>query len=270
MNINEFLPPRVAIIEMHGVIGPRVRPHEFTRLLQQVGRNPRYRAVVLDIDSPGGSAFASEDIYLAAKKLARKKPLVAAVRGIGASGSYMVAVAAERIFALPTAVIGSIGVISARPMVEDLLDKIGVEMVISKAGKHKDAGSLFRKPTADELKREQELLDAVHARFREIVAEGRPELSEAQIAELATGEIHLGSKALELGLVDELGDLDDAVRHSARAAGIDPETMVLKPRRSLAQVLLARGATALVDAMGQSTVEAIAERAYTRALGLRR
>ncbi len=268
MNINEYLPPRVAIIEMHGVIGPRVRPHEFTKLLQEVGTNPRLKAVVLDVDSPGGSAFASEDIYLAAKKLATKKPLVAAVRGVGASGSYMVAVAAERIFALPTAVIGSIGVISARPMVEELLDKVGVEMIVAKAGASKDAGSLFRQPTPEELKREQELLNDVHARFQEIVAEGRANLTAERVTELATGDIHLGTKALELGLIDELGTLDDAVEQAASLAGIKPETLVLRPRRSLAQMLMTRGATALVDAMGQATVEALAERLYARSLGL--
>ncbi len=270
MNVNEFLPPRVAIVEMHGLIGTRIRPHEFTRMLQQVGGNPRFKAVVLDIDSPGGSAFASEDIYLAARKLAKKKPLVAAVRGVGASGSYMVAVAAQRIFALPTAMIGSIGVISARPMVEQLLEKVGVEMIVAKAGASKDAGSLFRKPTPEEIEREQSLLDDVHARFQEIVAEGRAGLTPERVKELATGDIHLGSKALELGLVDELGDLDDAIQHAAGLAGIGPETIVLRPRRSLAQTLMARGANALIEAMGQATVDALEERLYARALGLPR
>jgi len=268
VNINEYLPPRVAIIEMHGVIGPRVRPTEFTKLLQEVGANARFKAVVLDVDSPGGSAFASEDIYFAAKKLATKKPLIAAVRGVGASGSYMVAVAAERIFALPTAVIGSIGVISARPMVQELLEKVGVEMIVAKAGASKDAGSLFRQPTPEELEREQELLNDVHSRFQEIVAEGRTNLTPERVTELATGDIHLGTKALELGLIDELGTLDDAVEHAAELAGIKPATMVLRPRRSLAQMLMTRGASAVVDAMGEATVEALAERLYTRSLGL--
>lgn len=272
MNINEFLPPRVAVIDMHGIIGPRVRPHEFARLLKEVRENPRYRAVVLDIDSPGGTAYASEDIYLAAKRLAEKKPLVAAVRGIGASGSYMVAMAAQRLYALPTAVIGSIGVISARPMIEELLGKIGVEMIISTAGEHKDSGSLFRPPTDEERKREQELLDALHQRFQTIVREGRPQLDAGTVAQLSSGEIYLGTQALELGLIDQLGDLDDAVQHAAGLAGIDPQTMVLRPRRSFAQTIMARGATALADSLGPATLEAVGaallDRAYRRALGL--
>ncbi len=272
MNINEFLPPRVAVIEMHGIIGPRVRPHEFARLLKEVRENPRYRAVVLDIDSPGGTAYASEDIYLAAKRLAEKKPLVAAVRGIGASGSYMVAMAAQRLYALPTAVIGSIGVISARPMIEDLLAKIGVEMIISTAGEHKDSGSLFRPPTDEERAREQELLDALHQRFQTIVLEGRPQLDAGTVAKLSSGEIHLGSQALDLGLVDELGDLDDAVQHAAGLAKIGPQTTVLRPRRSFAQTIMARGATALADSLGPATLEAVGtallDRAYRRALGI--
>lgn len=270
MNLNELLPPRVAVVEMHGVIGPRVRPHEFTRLLRQIARNPRFRAVVLDIDSPGGSAFASEDIYLGAKRLAERKPLVAAVRGIGASGSYMVAMAAQRVYALPTAVIGSIGVITARPMVEEMLGKIGVEMLVSKAGEHKDAGSFFRYPTPEEREREQQLLHRLHERFQEIVALGRPELSADRIRELSTGDIHLGTEARELGLVDELGDLDDAVAHAAEAAGISAQTVVLRPRRSLAQVLMTRGANTLIDGLGPALVDALEERWYSRALTLRR
>lgn len=271
MDINEFLPPRVAVVEMHGVIGPRVRPYDFTQLLRQIAGNARYRAVVLDIDSPGGSAHASEDIYLAARKLAAKKPLVAAVRGVGASGSYMIACAAERIFAIPTAVIGSIGVISARPMVEELLEKVGVEMIVAKSGRYKDAGSFFRPPTAEERAREQDLIEAVHERFKEIVAEGRPGLDAEQVQALATGEIHLGLKAKALGLIDEIGDLDDAVDWVADRAGIEAKTVRLQPKRSLVQMALSRGASALADRIALAAVEAMlataAERVYARRLG---
>lgn len=266
MDLNAYLPPRVAVIELTGVIGVKLHAREFTHLLRQVRENPRYKAVVLDIDSPGGSPYASEDIYLAARTLGKRKPVVAAVRGIGASGSYMVACAGERIFALPSSVVGSIGVISLRPSVEQLLGRIGVEMNVAKTGDYKDMGSIFRPATPEEQAREQQFLDDIFARFLEIVDEGRPGLDAAQIKALATGEIFLGNKAQEVGLVDELGGLDDAVEWVAARAEIEPKTAVLRPRRGLAQLLLNRASTALVD----SVALAAAERLQRAAIGVPR
>ena len=199
MDLNTYLPPRVAVIELSGVIGVKLHAREFTQLLREVRENPRYKAVVLDIDSPGGSPYASEDIYLAARALAKRKPLVAAVRGVGASGSYMVACAGERIFALPSSVVGSIGVISLRPMVEDLLAKVGVEMRVAKTGDYKDMGSIFRAATEEEQAREQQFLNEIYVRFVEIVQEGRPKLSADQISAIATGEVFLGTQGARHG-----------------------------------------------------------------------
>ena len=266
MDINAYLPPRVAIVELSGVIGVKLQAREFTQLLRQVRDNPRYKAVVLDIDSPGGSAFASEDIYLATRALAKRKPVAAAVRGVGASGSYMVACAAERIFALPTAFVGSIGVISARPMVEELLGKVGVEMLVAKTGDYKDMGSMFRAPTSEEQAREQKLLDDIYARFVEIVDEGRPGLSREEIGAIATGEVFLGRQAQEVGLVDELGGLDDAVDWVAARAEIPAKTVVLRPRRGLAQMLMNRAASSMLDGIAV----AAAERLQRASLGIPR
>lgn len=263
MDLNTYLPPRVAVVELTGVIGVRLHARDCTHLLRRIGENPRYRAVVLDIDSPGGSAFASEDIYASVRRLVAAKPVAAAIRGVGASGSYMVACAGERIWALPSAIVGSIGVISTRPMLEDLLGKVGVEMLVAKRGRLKDMGSLFREPTEEERAKEQELLDAIYARFLEIVMEGRPRLTAQQLQDLATGEVYLGSKARDLGLVDEVGGLDDAVAWAAERAGIPARTSVLRPRRSLAQILLNRAAQAVVEGVEASLLE----RAYLRALG---
>jgi protease-4 len=258
MDLNTYLPPRVAVIELSGVIGVKLHAREFTQLLREVRGNARYKAVVLDIDSPGGSPYASEDIYLAARALAKRKPLVAAVRGVGASGSYMVACAGERIFALPSSVVGSIGVISLRPMVEDLLAKLGVEMRVAKTGDYKDMGSIFRAATAEEQAREQQFLDEIYTRFVEIVREGRPNLSADQIDAIATGEVFLGAKAREVGLIDEIGSLDDAVEWVAARAEIAPRTAVLRPRRGLAQLILGRAAASFVDSAAVAVADRVA------------
>ena len=266
MDLNAYLPPRVAVVELTGVIGVRLHARDFTHLVRQIRRNPRYKAVVVDIDSPGGSAFASEDIYLSIRKLAEAKPVVTAIRGMGASGGYMAACAGERIWALPSSVVGSIGVITARPMVEDLLEKVGVEMLVTKKGRLKDMGSVFREPTDEERVKEEELLEGIFSRFLEIVGESRPGLEAGRLRDLATGEVYLGSKAVELGLVDELGGLDDAVAWAADRAGITARTSVLRPRRSLAQMIFSRAANAMVD----SVTAELLERAYARALAVPR
>ena len=257
MDLNAYLPPRVAVIELTGVIGVKLHARDFTQLLRQVRENPRYKAVVLDIDSPGGSPYASEDIYLAARALGKRKPVVAAVRGVGASGSYMVACAGEKIFALPSSIIGSIGVISLRPMVEQLLDRIGVEMNVAKTGAYKDMGSIFRAATPEEQAREQQFIDDILARFLEIVDEGRPGLDLDQIKAIATGEVFLGARAKEVGLIDELGGLDDAVDWVAARAEIEPKTAILRPKRGLAQLLMNRAATSLVDSVAVAAAERI-------------
>ena len=249
MEIDQYLnPPRVAIVEIAGQIGARLAPRDVTRLLNSIRTNPRYPAVVLDIDSPGGGAAASESIYLAVKRLAAEKPVTAAIRGVGASGGYMIACAANPIYALPTSIVGSIGVIWMMPLVAEALERIGVKMRTQTSGEYKDMGSLFRESTPEEEAKLRGLLDGVYERFVDIVDDGRPSLERARVAELASGEVHTGQAAHELGLVDRLGDLDDAIAWAAQEAGIPRRTSVLRPKRPFLQMLMTRGADSMADA----------------------
>ena len=254
MDLDQYLfPPRVAVVEVSGQIGARLNPRDLARTIHSLRNNPRYPAVVLDIDSPGGGAAASESLYLAVKRLAERKPVAAAIRGVGASGGYMIACAANPIYALPTSIVGSIGVIWMAPMIAEALDRLGVKMRTRALGEHKDMGSLFREATPTEDAKLDALLNSVYQRFVDIVAEGRPGLDRAQVAELASGEIHTGAEAHELGLVDELGDLSDAVAWAADQAEIPRRTTLIRSRRPLLQMLMQQGAdslaNALVDAM---------------------
>ena len=147
LNIN---PERIAVAELFGSIGNPARTSEYIRMLRAVEENPRIKALVLDIDSPGGAAGPSEYIHRAVAKVAKKKPVIAFVRGMGASGAYLVACAATKTIALPMATVGSIGVISMRPMLYDALERIGIEMRITKTGRLKDMFSSFREPTPEE------------------------------------------------------------------------------------------------------------------------
>ncbi len=162
LNIN---PERIAVAELFGVIGSPSKTSEYVRMLRAIEENRRIRALVIDIDSPGGGAGASETIYRSVAKIAKQKPVVACITGTGASGAYMAACGATKVVAVPMAVVGSIGVISMRPMLYDLLEKIGVRMEVTKAGRLKDMFSNFREPTPEEREKEQSLLNSFYDRF---------------------------------------------------------------------------------------------------------
>ena len=241
-------PGRVAIIRLYGTIGGGARSADWVEIVRELGRRKSVPAVVLDIDSPGGSAAASDYLYLALKRLAEKKPLVAHVRGTGASGSYLAAMAARRIVVAPSSVVGSIGVISAGPRLPKLLDRLGVRVEEHRAGRLKGMGAPWRDETDEEGSREQQLVDAFYDRFVDRVAAGRG-LERARVLELATGEVWLGSEAVELGLADATGDLDDAIEAAAAMAGVPAEASPVRLRRPLLARLADRFATRLATSI---------------------
>lgn len=229
---SRLLAGRVAIIRLYGPIGGGARTADWVEVVKELGRQKRVPAVVLDIDSPGGDAAASDYLYLALKRLADKKPLVAHIRGTGASGSYLAAMAAARIVVAPSAIVGSIGVISVGPRLPKLLDRIGVRVEEHRAGRLKGMGAPWRDETDEERAREQQLVDAFYDRFVDRVAAGR-KLDRAQVLDMATGEVWLGSQAVELGLADAVGDLDDAIEVAAGMAGVPAEASAVRLRRPI-------------------------------------
>lgn len=244
LNLN---PERIAVAELFGAITSATRTSEYVRMLRGIEENKRIRALVIDIDSPGGAAGSSEYIHASIRKIAKKKPVIAFISGTGASGSYMAACAATKIVAVPMSVIGSIGVISMRPMLYDMLAKIGVRMEITKSGRLKDMFSSFREPTPEERQKEQALLDSFYERFIELVAESR-QMPAERIRELATGEIWSAPQAKEHGLVDELGDLETAIDRAQELAELPQRRVTyVKPHRSLRDRLLTGMATGFVD-----------------------
>ena len=142
--------PGVAVVEIHGVIGNQVRTPVYERLFESIAESKRYRALLLDIDSPGGSASGSEVLHHSLLKVSESKPIVAYVRGIGASATYHLCSAASRVVALPSAMFGSIGVIYLRPILEQLLGKVGVEFSVFKESRLKDMTGFWRSPTPEE------------------------------------------------------------------------------------------------------------------------
>jgi protease-4 len=231
----------VAVVEFYGIIGARIRVPVYSRLLDTIAHSNRYRALLLDIDSPGGSATGSDLLYHSLRKVAQRKPVVAYVRGTGASGGYYLCCAASQVVALPTALVGSIGVIYLRPVLEQLLDKIGVQFSVFKGGRLKDMAGFWRSPTPEEETKFQGLITEMYDNFVSVVAQGRS-MEEDRVRELATGEVFTGRRGKELGLIDELGDFDRALELAAQLGRTRPRPRWVRPRRSLGDRMLGHAA----------------------------
>ncbi len=241
---------KIAVVEIHGAIGSSVKSQEMEKVLNRARQDPSFRAMVLDIDSGGGSSAPSDYIYRAVKRIAERKPVVACVRGVGASGAYMIACAAHRIVAAPGAIVGSIGVISIRPALEQLFERAGIGVNVNKSGKFKDMGAPWREMTPEENEKIQELIDDSYDSFVKIVAESR-DMDEDRVRDLATGEVYLAPRGLEVGLVDELGDLDRALELASSAAGVPKRPMHLRPPRGLRARLLGPVAETFVESVSE-------------------
>lgn len=190
--------------------------------------NPSVAAIVLDINSPGGSVFASASIYEAVRNC--PKPVVARLGEIAASGGYYVACGSDYIVAHPTTLTGSIGVIWEFTNVAELLDILGVQTQVVKSGDHKDEGGYYRPLTEEELQMYQSIVDEAYADFVQVVSEGR-DLPEEQVLKLADGRVFSGKQALEAGLVDAEGNLDDAIDIAAQMGGIEGDVHLLRFQR---------------------------------------
>jgi protease IV len=207
--------------------------------LEKAGADDQVRAVVLRINSPGGTVTASDILYheITRFKERRKVPVVASILDVGASGGYYVALAADRIFAHPTTVTGSIGVLMLTVNASGLLEKIGVSASYVTSGAFKDMGSPFRAIRPEERVLFQDLIDGFYGRFVGIVARSR-KLDEARVRSFADGRIYTAGEAQSLGLIDQIGYLEDAIIAARSAAGLTEAKVVTyhRPRQYRATI----------------------------------
>jgi len=239
-------PERIAVVEVFGALGSAVRTAELVRTFRSLEENERVRAVVVDIDSPGGSAPASDYLHRALARVAARKPVVAFIRGMGASGAYLLGCAATRIVAIPSALVGSIGVISIRPLLYEFLRRYGIGVSVTKSGRLKDMWYPFREPTEEEQEKEQALLDEFYEHFVSTVASAR-HLDPERVRALATGEVFGAARAMEAALVDELGDLERAIEIAMELGKVPRRLAYVRPRRGLRTILFQRMASAFVE-----------------------
>ena len=216
----------VGILQVDGAINDS---RDVLTELRRFRDAPWIKAIVLRIDSPGGAVAPTQEIFAELQKVRNKKPLIASMAGMATSGGYYIASACEQIVANPGTMTGSIGVIMQLSNVEELMKKIGVKGLNIKSGPNKDIGSPFQALSPEGQAILQSLVDNVHGQFVRAVAKGRG-MDEAVVKKLADGRVYSGAQAKDLGLVDELGNLEYAVDLAAKRVGLEESPVLYYSR----------------------------------------
>src|SRR5262245_15528604 len=239
---------RIGVLSIEGLIADDMKLLEQVRAFRD---DPSIKGFVIEINSPGGVVGPSQSIYEELRRLrdADNRPVIASIGSVGASGGYYVALAADSIYALPGSITGSIGVIMELPEASALLNKVGVEMQVVKSREHKDIGSPFRPITPADRQILTALVHDVYGPFVEVVERER-KLPAERIVEVTDGRVLSGRQAQQEGLVDRLGNFNDAVAAAGRMAGLGNEPRLVRPpedRLTLLDVLLGRSVTGAIQ-----------------------
>ena len=246
---------KVAVVDIEGLI-TKSRP--IIEKLNRYKDNERIKAIVIRIDSPGGSVGPAQEIYEEVIKLREKKPVVASMGSVAASGGYYIACAANKIIANPGTITGSIGVIIEFANIEELLGKIGLKSIVIKSGKYKDILSPTRELKGEERDLLQGVIDNIHSQFIDAVALGR-DIPREKVVGIADGRIFSGEQAKQLGLVDELGNLQDAIESAAEMSDIEGRPNVIYPekkRPSIWEFFIEESLTRVQDFLSNNRLKA--------------
>ena len=247
------LKDKIGVIPIEGAIA---KSETVVSQLVEFKKDRSVKAIILRVDSPGGGVAPSQEIYREIRKTKEKKKIIASMGSVAASGGYYVSSAADKIIASPGTLTGSIGVLMEFVRLQELMEKIGVDIEVLKSGEFKDIGSPHRKLTEQDKEMVRALIFDIQSQFVEAVAQGR-NLPIEKVREIADGRIFSGSQGLELGLVDQLGNFQDAVDLAKSMAGIKGEATLVYPKRIRLRLwdILAEDASrviyrALRDALG--------------------
>jgi protease IV len=226
---------RIAVVDLDGVI---VDPKPVVSQLKKYGDDDSVKAIILHIDSPGGGAAASEEIYREVRRLRdeKHKRIVASIETVGASGAYYVASATNKIYANEASIVGSIGVIAEWYNYADLIKWAKLKQITLKAGEFKDTGSPTRDMTPAEKAYMQALIDDMHQQFIHNVAVGRSTKDE-QIKSIADGRVWTGRQAVSIKLIDQIADFQAAVQDTAKSVGIRGEPTLVTPEKERKSLL---------------------------------
>lgn len=249
--LNSFKTPvlpstnRIGVIEVKGILDGS---EDYLKYLRQFQKDSSIKAVIVRIDCPGGAVGASQELYAELKSLNKTKPVIASLGNLAASGGYYAAIGARQIIANPGTITGSIGVIMKLPNVGTMLEKLGIKLEVIKSGALKDLGPMTRDLTPEEKAVIETVMHDIHRQFIKAVAESR-NLPLEQVEAISDGRIFSGQQALELKLIDAIGNFNDAIRITAKEAGItgDPELVYPQKDRffTFKQLLEEEGANTL-------------------------
>ena len=234
--------PQVGVLLVRGLI---TDSREYIEGLKSFRENSRVKAIVLRVDSPGGGVSAAQEIYREVEKTKAVKPVVASLGSMATSGGYYISCVATKVVANPGTVTGSIGAIAVFPNFEKLFEKIGYSTVVIKSGEFKDIGNPARPMTPEEETLLRDTILEVHDQFVKDVARARG-MEEASVRQIADGRILTGAKAKNLGLVDELGNLQDAIELAKTLGHIEgkPEVIYYEKKKKLLDIILGEESTA--------------------------
>ena len=226
---------KIAVVDLEGVI---LSPKDLVEQLRKYGDDSSIKAIIIRVNSPGGGAAASEEIYREVLRIrdVKKKRIVASIETVGASGAYYVSSATNKIFADEASIVGSIGVIAEWYNYEELMKWAKLKAIVLKAGEFKDTGSPLREMTPAERAYMQGLIDNMHAQFIDSVAKGR-RVKVEEIKPLADGKVWTGEQAMPLKLIDQIGDFRAAVEDTAKSVGIKGEPTIVRPEKDRKSVL---------------------------------
>ena len=238
---------KIAIVEIRGVI---TQSSEIIEEIHQYVDDEGVKGIILRIDSPGGGVGPAQEIHREILKIKSKKKVVTSMGSVAASGGYYIACASDLIVANPGTITGSIGVLMEFTNIEELFKKIGIKGVVLKSGEHKDIGSPFREMTPEEKKIVQGVIDNVHQQFIQAVMDGR-KLDRWKVAQIADGRILTGEQAKQLGLVDQIGNLQDAIDTTANMVGIVGKPNILYPKKrfSLWELLIRETVSVILETL---------------------
>jgi protease-4 len=205
---------------------------EMKEILKKAAEDPKIRAVILRINTPGGEVTASDILYHEITNFKKNtgKAVIAEMMGMATSGGYYVAMAADKVYAHPTSLTGNIGVVSIFPRLQELSAKVGIDVRVIKSGDKKDIGSMWREFTSEEQAILQSLIDDYYNQFLDKIRENRKNLDQAKIRELADGRVYTARQALEAGLIDGIAYLPDAIVNAREQAGIFDAAVVMYKR----------------------------------------
>lgn len=229
----------IAAVELTGRITRRSLT-DYMPILNYIRDKKKAGALMIVMNSEGGDANSSEILYNRIREISEKKPVYSIIEGMGASGAYWIATASSRIYAMETSIVGSIGVISIMPNVQNLLQKIGVSMEVNKIGRFKDMTSPFKEMDQESRERLNRLLEVTYQRFRKDVVANR-KIEETRVEDVCNGQVFSAADALENHLIDEIGDSSRVADELAGKLGIKRKVRLFTPRKPFVNRLINSG-----------------------------